>query len=363
MRTAVPDDCESGRDHDDAGDLVADGRGIVHVEVRGCRATAAATESLSRANLQDVHAQPGDLLAYRRRRPVAERHHRDDGSDADHDAQYGQERAQHVTPDFPQGEDQRGAEHAHGPRASLCCHEAVAHVRHRMRVGGHLGFVGDHEDGDSGPVETGQEFHDLERARRVEVAGRLVGEQHLRRSHDRARDGHALLLASREFGGSVIPPVGKTHLCQRVHCGCAPRARLLATVEQGQFDVLEGVGPGQQVEALEYEAEVPATQQRAFVAGQLFDVEALEQEFARSGHVEAAEDVHHRRLAGSRWTHDRNEVAGGDVEIHATQRLETRGTGAEGPGHAAQLDHGIAPAGACGTGVITHWCPPARACP
>ena len=56
-------------------------------------------------------------------------------------------------------------------------------------------------------------------------------------------------------------------------------------------------------------------------------------------------------------------LAGRNVEVDAAQRLEARGTGAEGPGHAAQLDHGIAPVRAFGPGVITHSCPPARACP
>jgi sarcosine oxidase gamma subunit len=50
-----------------------------------------------------------------------------------------------------------------------------------------------------------------------------------------------------------------------------------AAVDQRQLDVLERRGAGQQVEALEHEAEEVPPQQRALAARQGADVDALEQ--------------------------------------------------------------------------------------
>ena len=52
-----------------------------------------------------------------------------------------------------------------------------------------------------GVAELLEERHDLDAGLRVEVAGRLVGEDDLRLADQRARDRDALLLAARELAG------------------------------------------------------------------------------------------------------------------------------------------------------------------
>ena len=106
---------------------------------------------------------------------------------------------------------------------------------------------------------------------RVEVAGRLVGEQHRRPRDDRARDRDALLLSAGQLGRRMVLPSAPARPTR------APRARLrgasarwLAAIEQRQLDVLERGGARQQVEALEDEAEIVPAQQRALVARQAF---------------------------------------------------------------------------------------------
>jgi hypothetical protein len=62
----------------------------------------------------------------------------------------------------------------------------------------HVGLVRNHDDGDAlVAIECGEQVHDVAAGRRVEVAGRLVGEQYLRAGNDRPRDRDALLLAAR----------------------------------------------------------------------------------------------------------------------------------------------------------------------
>src|SRR5690606_35375817 len=109
-------------------------------------------------------------------------------------------------------------------------------------------------------------------------------------------------------------------------------------INQRQLDVLDRARPGQQVEPLEHEAEVAAAEQRALVAGQRLHLGPEEAEHARGRHVEAAEDVHRGRLAGTRWPHDRDENAALDREVDALQGLERTRSLAEGLGDPFERD-------------------------
>ncbi len=53
----------------------------------------------------------------------------------------------------------------------------------------------------------------------VEVAGRLVGEDHPRFGDERPGDGDALLLATGQLAGAVVGPVGEA---DDVECGECP---------------------------------------------------------------------------------------------------------------------------------------------
>ena len=72
-----------------------------------------------------------------------------------------------------------------------------------MRVGGDVGLVRDEDDRVAGLVEPLEQRHDFDAGLRVEVAGRLVGEQDRRVVDERARDRDALALAARQLVGPV----------------------------------------------------------------------------------------------------------------------------------------------------------------
>ena len=209
-------------------------------------------------------------------------------------------------------------------------------------VGRHVRFVGDHDDGDAlFAVERHQQFHDLVAALAVEVAGRFVGEQQQRIGDDGAGDRHALLLAAGKFGRRVPRAFGQADPLQR---GARRRMALgdrFAAVEQRQLDVFQCRRPCQQVEALEDEAQAAPAQQRALVAVELLDGDAAEAVGAAAWRVEAAEQVHRRRFAGTARSHHRDELAGGDGEVDAAQRLEGDVAMPVGAGDAAQFDQGF----------------------
>ena len=62
--------------------------------------------------------------------------------------------------------------------------------------------------------------------RRVEVAGRLVGQQQRRLVDQRARDGDALLLAARQLIRMMLRAVGQADRVERLHRAARALRRL-----------------------------------------------------------------------------------------------------------------------------------------
>ena len=87
---------------------------------------------------------------------------------------------------------------------------AVGEEYHAAGVTGRHGVVGDHDDGLSLPVDQpAQQGQDLMAAGRVQHAGWLVREHHLRPGDQRAGDGYPLLLPAGQLGWPVAGPVGQ----------------------------------------------------------------------------------------------------------------------------------------------------------
>ena len=105
-----------------------------------------------------------------------------------------------------------------------------------------------------------EQVHDLARHQRVEVAGGLVRQHQLRVAGERARDGHALLLAARELRRDVLHARGQADDLQRVGDALVALRGLHAAVAQRHVDVVVDVEVGHQVEALEDEADLLVAQ-------------------------------------------------------------------------------------------------------
>ena len=95
----------------------------------------------------------------------------------------------------------------HADGAAVLDHAAVAERDHALGLLGDVGLVGDQHDRAAFLVEAREDPQHLLGGARVEVAGRLVGEDHRRVGDERARDGDALLLAAGELGGLVVEPL------------------------------------------------------------------------------------------------------------------------------------------------------------
>ena len=87
---------------------------------------------------------------------------------------------------------------------------AVAHDDHPVRIGADVRLVGHQDHGDALlAIELADDLHDLVRGAGVEVAGRLVGQQHGRAVDQRPRQGDALLLSAGELAGRVALALGQ----------------------------------------------------------------------------------------------------------------------------------------------------------
>ena len=127
-------------------------------------------------------------------------------------------------------------------------------------------------------------------------------------------------------------------------CASAARARAravaLAAVHQRQLDVALRAGAGEQVERLEHEADLAVADRRELVVGQVDDVLAVEPVAAAGRVVQAAEDVHHRRLARPRVPHDRDHLALVDGQRDVIEGAHLDGAGAVDLRDAVEFEHG-----------------------
>ncbi len=191
-------------------------------------------------------------------------------------------------------------------------------------------------------VERLQQAQDLVGGLAVEVAGGLVADQQLRVGHDRARDRHALLLAAGELARLVLGAVGQADHVERDADVLAPLRLAQFRQQQRQFDVAFGGEHRHQVVELEHEADIARAPFRQLPGRELVDAAAADQDLARGGLVEAADQVQQRGLAGARGPHQRHEVALGDVEREPLQHRHLLLAALVDLAHVAHLHHCLA---------------------
>ena len=198
--------------------------------------------------------------------------------------------------------------------------------------------VGDHADRRAGLVELAEELHDRFAALRIEVAGRLVGEQDDRLAGDRARHGDALLLTAGQLARQVFRAVRHAHALEGVGHTLAAFGRPHPAVGERQLDVLEHRQVANQVEALEDESDLAIADPRPLRGPQLGDRTVVQVIRAVRGGVEQAENREERRLAASRRPADRDVFAPGDLQAHLRERVRLHFLGGEDLGEILKLD-------------------------
>ena len=171
-------------------------------------------------------------------------------------------------------------------------------------------------------MQFGEQAEDILGGGGIQVSGGLVGEDHRRLRHQCPGDGHALLLATGELTRSVVDAVTEPDSAQRLDGARLALLRCDARVQHGQLDVAPCRQRGQQVELLEDEPDLLVAHHGKLGLGHVRDVGAGETVGARGRGVEAADDVHQRRLARARRAGDGDELALVDLEGDTAHGLE-----------------------------------------
>ena len=212
---------------------------------------------------------------------------------------------------------------------------AVAHGEHPVGKRGDIRLMRDDNDRDALlAIECNERLHDLMRGAGIEVASRFVCQQQTRRVDQCPGDGDALLLSTGELSRRVAFALGQTEQCQSL-----PRPRntrpgtdgTLCRIEQWQSDILDRTGAGQQIETLKHEAEAFTANAGQLRLGQPGHVDTLEEILSAAGSIEAAQNRHQSRFAGSGRAHDGNELAGLDRDTYAVECADVHVAGAVCP--------------------------------
>src|SRR5271157_206020 len=204
---------------------------------------------------------------------------------------------------------------------------AVLHPDHSLGVVGDVLLVRDHDDGLAGIVELAQHFHDFITGGRVQVTGGFVGQDDVGVVDQRAGDGHALLLTPGELGRPVVDSIAQADQGGELDRSLV---RLVADftaslVRQRKLDILEHGVLRDQVVRLEDEAEVAAADLGKLVIIEPRDVAPTQEVLAAGRAVEAAQEVQHGALAGTRSAHDGDILAGVDIDGDAPQGVHRDG--------------------------------------
>ena len=170
------------------------------------------------------------------------------------------------------------------------------------------------DDGRAFAIELLEQLHDLAALVRVEVAGRLVGEDERGLRDERARDADQLLLAARELRRVQILLADDLEPVEDVAHHAVALLPLHVAVGERHVEVLVDREVVEQVIALEHEADVRLLQLGAFLLPERVNRLAVQVVLAGPGRVVHAEDVEQRGLAGARRPHDRHELARREVE-------------------------------------------------
>ena len=156
--------------------------------------------------------------------------------------------------------------------------------------------MGHHDDGATIlTVQFVEQFHNLGTHLRVEVTSGLVGQQNLWVANDGTGDGHTLALSARELCGTVLHAMAETHALDDLLGQLDALAAAHATIDKGQLYVVKHVECGDEVEALEHEAQRLVAQFGQLIVAQFgVDACATQLNLAAGGLVEQSHDVQQR---------------------------------------------------------------------
>ncbi len=198
---------------------------------------------------------------------------------------------------------------------------AVFDEQHPARPAGGLDGVGDHQHSLPGPVDLGEDVHNLPGGAGVQSAGGLVGQNKLGLGDDGPGDGRALLLPAGDFVGELFQQLGNAQALGNGLQALAHLRILFSSQHQGQKDVVlhrEGV---QQVEVLEDKAQVVPAEGGNFPFLQADNVPHVEEDLTGGGLIQGGQNVEQGGFARAGLAHNGHKFPLFHREVHVMQGL------------------------------------------
>ncbi len=183
-----------------------------------------------------------------------------------------------------------------------------------------------------------QQFQDLNSRMEVQLAGRLVGQQHRIVGGQGARDGNALLLAARELVREVVLPVHQPDLFEPL---ARDRGRVLSPRSVcPELHVLERGQPREEVEGLEDETRGVAAVRGQVAARGTGDRLPSDAYLAARRNIQASDKVQQCGLAAARGTQHDDELAGMDGQVDPGEGGDVQAAEVVDAADIPELDHG-----------------------
>jgi hypothetical protein len=200
--------------------------------------------------------------------------------------------------------------------------------------------VGRHEHRGAELVDLDQQLDQLPARHRVEVAGRLVGDEDGGIVDQGPRNGGALLLATRKLGRQMVCVVLQPDQAEQLRNPLPhDRSRNSCDVER-EGDVLPHRLVRQQPEILEDDADSPP-KPRHLPPAHAKQVVARDRHVSGRRHLLADEEPNERALAGARRADQEDEVAARDLDVDVCQCHLAVGVGHPDVHHADDRGVGI----------------------
>ncbi len=175
--------------------------------------------------------------------------------------------------------------------------------------------MGRHHDRGPGAIDAIEDPHDAHRRRRIEVPGRLVGEDNEGTVHERPGDRDTLLLATRKLTGIAVGFGGQPHQLEDLGHLIAHDVAGAPGDFEGKRHVLVHGLVRQQFEVLEHRAD-RAPQMRHLPGREIGSMLAGDPDVTVGGAFLTHHEPNERGLARARRADEEDELTLGDIEAH-----------------------------------------------
>ena len=164
-----------------------------------------------------------------------------------------------------------------------------------------------------------QQFHNLSPHLRVQVTGRLIGEYYLRVADNGAGNGNTLALTTGELCRHVAHTVAQTYLLQYLFRQAAAFFGRHLSIKQGQFYIIQHIQRVNQVERLEYEAQLHVTESSKFLVLHAVYLSACYFDGTACRRIEQTHNVQQRGLTATGRSHNTQEFSLIHFEVNILQ--------------------------------------------